>query len=134
VLAHVGAFCDGDGAATPLGPAACHGEIIDLARNLDSGSVDLIVSGHTHSLVNTVVNGIPIVQARSSGAGIALVDFVRVTAAGALRREVRSEEHTSELQSLRHLVCRLLLEKKKKKKKNINDIKSRTKTHNKPRM
>src|SRR5258705_10236273 len=26
---------------------------------------------------------------------------------------VRSEEHTSELQSLRHLVCRLLLEKKK---------------------
>src|SRR5205814_8835753 len=29
---------------------------------------------------------------------------------------VRSEEHTSELQSLRHLVCRLLLEKKKKTK------------------
>src|SRR5438045_8132902 len=29
----------------------------------------------------------------------------------------RSEEHTSELQSLRHLVCRLLLEKKKKKKR-----------------
>src|SRR5205814_7128090 len=27
--------------------------------------------------------------------------------------EYRSEEHTSELQSLRHLVCRLLLEKKK---------------------
>src|SRR5258705_8859729 len=30
-------------------------------------------------------------------------------------REERSEEHTSELQSLRHLVCRLLLEKKKQK-------------------
>src|SRR5947199_5403315 len=29
---------------------------------------------------------------------------------------VRSEEHTSELQSLRHLVCRLLLEKKKKQR------------------
>src|SRR5437016_12034762 len=29
---------------------------------------------------------------------------------------VRSEEHTSELQSLTNLVCRLLLEKKKKKK------------------
>src|SRR5262245_44169422 len=28
--------------------------------------------------------------------------------------QARSEEHTSELQSLRHLVCRLLLEKKKK--------------------
>src|SRR5207244_9023901 len=32
----------------------------------------------------------------------------------------RSEEHTSELQSPDHLVCRLLLEKKKKKR-NIND-------------
>src|SRR2546422_2142661 len=31
-------------------------------------------------------------------------------------RSVRSEEHTSELQSRLHLVCRLLLEKKKKKK------------------
>src|SRR5687768_18244279 len=30
-------------------------------------------------------------------------------------REFRSEEHTSELQSRLHLVCRLLLEKKKKK-------------------
>src|SRR5690348_18504367 len=30
---------------------------------------------------------------------------------------IRSEEHTSELQSPVHLVCRLLLEKKKKKKK-----------------
>src|SRR5690554_7272971 len=30
---------------------------------------------------------------------------------------IRSEEHTSELQSRPHLVCRLLLEKKKKKKK-----------------
>src|SRR5437660_3760692 len=32
----------------------------------------------------------------------------------------RSEEHTSELQSRGHLVCRLLLEKKKKKKKSRN--------------
>src|SRR2546425_7462158 len=32
------------------------------------------------------------------------------------RGPVRSEEHTSELQSLAYLVCRLLLEKKKKKK------------------
>src|SRR5258705_1345985 len=32
---------------------------------------------------------------------------------GGARLRDRSEEHTSELQSLRHLVCRLLLEKKK---------------------
>src|SRR5438045_4357225 len=31
------------------------------------------------------------------------------------KKDTRSEEHTSELQSLRHLVCRLLLEKKNKK-------------------
>src|SRR5205809_3480011 len=39
----------------------------------------------------------------------------RVTPARAIVSEVRSEEHTSELQSRLHLVCRLLLEKKKKK-------------------
>src|SRR5438093_7623761 len=33
------------------------------------------------------------------------------------RRRWRSEEHTSELQSLTNLVCRLLLEKKKKQKR-----------------
>src|SRR5438445_9999669 len=33
---------------------------------------------------------------------------------------VRSEEHTSELQSRQYLVCRLLLEKKKKKQEHIN--------------
>src|SRR5438270_4389045 len=36
---------------------------------------------------------------------------------GAQVRQLRSEEHTSELQSQSNLVCRLLLEKKKKKKK-----------------
>src|SRR5205809_4496365 len=36
---------------------------------------------------------------------------------GSACRQWRSEEHTSELQSRLHLVCRLLLEKKKKKKK-----------------
>src|SRR5258705_8857007 len=36
------------------------------------------------------------------------------------RVNLRSEEHTSELQSLRHLVCRLLLEKKKKDENVLN--------------
>src|SRR3989441_3550986 len=34
-------------------------------------------------------------------------------------KKPRSEEHTSELQSLAYLVCRLLLEKKKKKKDTV---------------
>src|SRR5947199_6386400 len=36
-----------------------------------------------------------------------------IAAGFSLLADLRSEEHTSELQSLRHLVCRLLLEKKK---------------------
>src|SRR5437016_8390600 len=40
-----------------------------------------------------------------------------------LLAQIRSEEHTSELQSLTNLVCRLLLEKKKNKKQRL-----RTKT------
>src|SRR5207244_6330882 len=40
-------------------------------------------------------------------------------AAKAEAREIRSEEHTSELQSPDHLVCRLLLEKKKRTKRTI---------------
>src|SRR2546430_17529930 len=40
--------------------------------------------------------------------------------APAVRWNVRSEEHTSELQSQSNLVCRLLLEKKKKKQKTSN--------------
>src|SRR5205814_6171478 len=44
-----------------------------------------------------------------SGSSSADLDFASVQRGNA---EMRSEEHTSELQSLRHLVCRLLLEKK----------------------
>src|SRR6266496_6218788 len=42
----------------------------------------------------------------------------------------RSEEHTSELQSRRDLVCRLLLEKKKRKKNNGNKQKKKEKKKN----
>src|SRR5690625_5546826 len=45
--------------------------------------------------------------------GKGLTNHRRLIAANA---RVRSEEHTSELQSRGHLVCRLLLEKKKKRK------------------
>src|SRR2546425_9240210 len=61
----------------------------------------------------------------STSPGATLNDRSR-TAATAPYDLVRSEEHTSELQSLAYLVCRLLLEKKKK-----NNIKSTIRlTHN----
>src|SRR2546422_7649161 len=44
------------------------------------------------------------------------------------RSQWRSEEHTSELQSRLHLVCRLLLEKKKKKKDSFHKINNKTST------
>src|SRR5690554_7209491 len=46
------------------------------------------------------------------GKGAILADNVAIGAGAVV--EARSEEHTSELQSRPHLVCRLLLEKKKK--------------------
>ncbi|MDQ3673343.1 MAG: 5'-nucleotidase C-terminal domain-containing protein, partial [Gemmatimonadota bacterium] len=83
VIAHAGATC-GRG-ATP----SCTGEIVDLAQRVTT-KVDAIVSGHTHSLVNTVVKGIPIVQARSSGRAIDVVDIPigRARSLGS-RQEVR---------------------------------------------
>src|SRR5439155_25917474 len=56
---------------------------------------------------------------RSSGAfGLAQLRRGEFADGPASNGRRRSEEHTSELQSRGHLVCRLLLEKKKKKKKN----------------
>src|SRR5438046_6436327 len=59
-------------------------------------------------------------EAREIRAGVGLgVELAPDLFGGEHRLQValRSEEHTSELQSLTNLVCRLLLEKKKKKKK-----------------
>src|SRR5687768_17907001 len=46
-----------------------------------------------------------------------------------VRLTLRSEEHTSELQSRLHLVCRLLLEKKKKKQNNKTNITKKYRTN-----
>ncbi|CAN5892821.1 multifunctional 2',3'-cyclic-nucleotide 2'-phosphodiesterase/3'-nucleotidase/5'-nucleotidase [soil metagenome] len=54
------------------GHGGVRGEIADAAR-LITAPLDLIVSGHTHTRVNRVVNGIPIVQAASSGTAVGVV-------------------------------------------------------------
>src|SRR5262245_65327274 len=66
------------------------------------------------------------------------LDYLNRTGIPDYRATPRSEEHTSELQSLRHLVCRLLLEKKnkkhnkniEKKENKINYITKYNTTHN----
>lgn len=83
VIAHAGASCGRDGATE------CGGEIIDFARKLTT-KVDAIVSGHTHTLVNTEVKGIPIVQARSSGRAIDVLDIALDTTVNIpVRHQVR---------------------------------------------
>ena len=83
VVAHVGAFCK------RTQPPTCEGEIIELAQALQE-PVDAIVSGHTHSPVNVVVSGIPIVQARSRGQSLAVMDIAVDTAAGIAGKRSRS--------------------------------------------
>ena len=84
LVAHLGGFCDRDD------PDDCNGEIFDLARALGSDVLDAIVSGHTHSPVGTVVNGIPVVQARSSGRAVGVIDIPLTGTSAPRRPEVRS--------------------------------------------
>jgi 5'-nucleotidase len=67
VVVHMGAFCD-----RPAG--TCTGEVVEMARRLTE-RVDAIVSGHTHSAVSMRVNGVPIVQARTRGTTVGVVDL-----------------------------------------------------------
>ncbi len=78
VVGHVGGRC----------AATCDGEVFDLARALTE-HVDAIVSGHSHSLLDTAVKGMPVVQARSRGQSIDVVDLPLDGSAPA-RGEVRS--------------------------------------------
>src|SRR2546423_5222323 len=67
----------------------------------------------------TLFRSLETVRVREFGcraeAAVAAIEGTRQLRAAGLERLARSEEHTSELQSLAYLVCRLLLEKKKKK-------------------
>src|SRR2546425_1648405 len=56
-----------------------------------------------------------VIQAESYGALVERLRKRNLDTAGVDRKKLRSEEHTSELQSLAYLVCRLLLEKKKQR-------------------
>src|SRR5438034_4362506 len=96
--------------------------VIELARRLPFLSDDLVVE----VLLRSVVRATSIPDMLGD-AGVK-VHYVNVRVASVtqwlaiplvlrrLRPDVRSEEHTSELQSHSDLVCRLLLEKKKKNK------------------
>src|SRR5438445_6963325 len=65
-------------------------------------------------------DALPISRCRRTSRGGRQIDRGSASGRGRLSGGgLRSEEHTSELQSRQYLVCRLLLEKKKKKKQHI---------------
>jgi 2',3'-cyclic-nucleotide 2'-phosphodiesterase (5'-nucleotidase family) len=68
IVAHAGGACTEGG---------CVGEMVDLAREMPRGAVDLIVGGHDHSAGEGVVNGVPIIRAGASGRGVGVVDLHR---------------------------------------------------------
>src|SRR3712207_6893531 len=81
-----------------------------------SGGHDLFVRCLSSVLEHTAVD-VPVLIADDESPEAASRAWVDdLDARGVLKHEVRSEEHTSELQSRQYLVCRLLLEKKKNKK------------------
>src|SRR5690625_829141 len=92
-------------AALSVSAVACNrGESSDGA---DGGSVTLALSTQTNPFFVELRDG---AQAKADELGI---DLDIQDASDDAATQARSEEHTSELQSRGHLVCRLLLEKKK---------------------
>src|SRR5204863_2460833 len=79
-----------------------------------SSDLTCVSSARTAAVVRRATGRAPPVRLSRAGSA-----EHRQADTGACRPEIdeRSEEHTSELQSRREIVCRLLLEKKKKKKK-----------------
>src|SRR2546429_4774048 len=75
--------------------------LLEIQLHRPRGAVALFADDHL---------GLPLDAVARLGVARSVVEFLPIDEA----HDVRSEEHTSELQSRLHLVCRLLLEKKKK--------------------
>src|SRR2546422_1922475 len=88
------------------------GPVPDEANDRGFSSLKGMLTKAEGQSVLKQMEGIPrLVAILLYGSGLRLLECLT------LRVKDRSEEHTSELQSRLHLVCRLLLEKKKKKNK-----------------
>src|SRR5207244_12461882 len=85
----------------------------DLSRQ-NASATSCGRSGSTNSAASPAISGAAERRAQMTGQPHAIASTIRSPSAspGASESEARSEEHTSELQSPDHLVCRLLLEKK----------------------
>src|SRR5947199_3194176 len=92
-------------------------EVVDALQSVAPGMTVSEAKGHGHQKGHPMlyrgreydVSLVPKMMIEIAADDNKVDDIVKVVI-----HNIRSEEHTSELQSLRHLVCRLLLEKKKK--------------------
>src|SRR5204862_6322356 len=75
VLAHAGGKCTK--LDDPKDVSSCDqmAEIVQVARQLPAGLVDMICAGHTHQAIAQDINGIAVVQAYSSGRSFSRVDL-----------------------------------------------------------
>src|SRR5205823_12469800 len=95
-------------ASTPVSTLSLHDALPILSRHMYGDASDTFIDNEGNGLMDDL-NGDHRVDARDAEVIQAAVDRVERK-----NPSLRSEEHTSELQSLAYLVCRLLLEKKKK--------------------
>src|SRR2546422_3007900 len=101
-----------------------------LIREFDQLAIELRKGRRIHGALHPYVGE----EAVAVGACAALRPTDRITSTHRGHGHcIRSEEHTSELQSRLHLVCRLLLEKKKKQKTPSTDRSNARKHHGSPR-
>jgi len=82
VAAHAGGICTEHDDPHDLGSCEPDQEIFEVARSLESGTVDLIVAGHTHQAVSHFVHGIPVIESYSYGRAFGRVDLIIDRATG----------------------------------------------------
>src|SRR5205823_13708295 len=82
-----------------------------LPISFDAGGISIKPAAHMENMKGDMAGGAGTLHGIGAVAALGLP----VRALAVLAAAERSEEHTSELQSLAYLVCRLLLEKKKNK-------------------
>src|SRR3989449_4547359 len=87
-------------------------DVVVPGKDVSRRHAEIVASPKGYLLVDSSTNGTFVNEEQVQGQRLlARGDVLRI---GDEKFRFRSEEHTSELQSRLHLVCRLLLEKKKK--------------------
>src|SRR5712672_3760473 len=113
--------------------------VMRYGRLVETGTLDSILRTPSMEYTRNLLSSVPSLVPRAPRAETTEPVVLEVNELSKIYRErsflgkarevaARSEEHTSELQSLAYLVCRLLLEKKKKKQKKNKNKKNKKKT------